>query len=247
MTPAPKNSRRASKRVGLAQTGIPDYANKSLDEQVALLSKLFMENSRRPIYEVWSKLDSISRTVILAKLGCLLDKDSRVTRAKRIERDRELVAELKKHLRRLRRFVRTQVEHEYQTIHRLRFRNPHFHFSLSEGRCTLKDLLASEIMHLNQVAISMTRGLKPRSKWDVRNMVLCQEYVRRRATFLGIPDPVQLSPSAIADIYQLSKRIDNDNDNSDTAENIRKAIERYKKDPRNIHLIQNMGIYLKDW
>jgi hypothetical protein len=124
MASYPRRSRSASERYRLAQTGIPDYANKSLDEQVVLFSKLVMENRRRPIYRVWSKLDPIARSVIMTELGCFAGKDApQLIRAQRDERPRKVLAELERHLEVLKEFVKTQAEHEYQIIYRLRFRN----------------------------------------------------------------------------------------------------------------------------
>jgi hypothetical protein len=44
LTPVPKKFKRTSRRVGSASTGIPDNASKSIDERVALFSKLVREN-----------------------------------------------------------------------------------------------------------------------------------------------------------------------------------------------------------
>jgi hypothetical protein len=97
MASVPKKSRRTSNQYRLAQTGIPDYANKSLDEQVALFSKLVMENSKKPIYRVWSKVDSVAQAVIMSELGFF---DGEV-RAQHYEWARKDSAELNRHTRML--------------------------------------------------------------------------------------------------------------------------------------------------
>ncbi len=108
MTPAPKKFRCTRKRVDLTQTGISDNANQNLDEQVALFSKLVMENSKTSIYQVWSKLDPIAHFVIMSELGFLEGKVC----AQHYEWAREDAAELKRHTRMLRTFLKKQAEHE---------------------------------------------------------------------------------------------------------------------------------------
>ncbi len=69
-----------------------------------------------------------------------------------------------------------------------------------------------EIKHLMHSRASINGRLKKRGKWDVSGIVRAQEHVIRRAAFLGIPGRVRLTPGAIADRYQLTRRIRNDND-----------------------------------
>jgi hypothetical protein len=242
MTPVPMRFRRTSKRVGLTQTGIPDYANKSLDQQVALFSKLVMENSKRPIYRVWTKLDPVAHSVIMSELGCF---DGKI-RAQRDEWARKVAAELNRHTHMLRTFLKKQVEHEYRATRSPRFYTPHLYFG-TEGTGTLRSVLQTEIKHLMHSRATINLRLKKRGKWDVSGIVRGQEYVIRRVAFLGIPGPVRLTPGAIADIYQLTRRASDGNDDSDTAENIRKAIVYFRKNPENAHFLENIEYYLKDW
>jgi hypothetical protein len=93
----------------------------------------------------------------------------------------------------------------------------------------------------------MNRQRKPRGKWDAGRIVLAQEYVLRRAAFLGIPRRVRLTPAAIADIYKLTQRSSDRGDDSGTAENIRKSIAYFRKNPENSHFLENIGRYLANW
>jgi hypothetical protein len=224
-----------------AQTGLPGFADKSLDEQVALFSKLVMADSKKPIYRVWSKLDQAAHSVILSELGCF-DVNERV---RRDEWARKTAAELKRHTRRLRRFLEQQVEFEDQLIRHYRFLHPGLNFKLPRGRVTLKSAVESEITELNQIVAAMNRQRKPRSKWDAIGMFRAQEYVKRRTASLET-GRVRLTPAAIADIYQLTQRTSDGGDDPDTVENIRKAIGYFKKSPENAYLVQNIDLYLGD-
>jgi hypothetical protein len=227
MTAAPTKSRRTKSQYRLAQTGIPDYANKSLDEQVARFSELVMENSKRPIYRVWSKVDPVAHAVIMSELGCF---DGKV-RAQHYEWARKDSAELNRHTRMLGTFLKKQAEHENIAARRPRFYMPRRYFAEPEGRGTLGKVLEIEMMHLKRSVAHINRVLKKRSKWDARGMVLAQEYVIRRADFLRLPGRVRLTPAAIADIYQLTQRTSQGGDDPDTVENIRKAIAYFRKNP----------------
>jgi hypothetical protein len=202
-----------------------------------------MEGPKGPIYRVWSKLDPVAHSVILSELGCFDGKE----RAQRDDRAREVAAELKKHTGMLVTFLRKQAEHEYRAHRPPRFYRPHAYFVFSEGRCTLRRILEIELNHLKHSRATINRRLKKRGKWDVSGMVRAQEYVKRRAAFLGNLERVQLSPNAIADIYELTRRPSDGGDDSDTVENIRKAIAYFRKNPDNAHFIQNIEYYLDDW
>jgi len=244
MAAVPKKFKRTKSQYRLAQTGIPDYADKSLDQQVAVFSKLVMENSRTPIYRVWSKLDSIAHSVIVSELGCFDGKSS----AQHWEWAREDAAELNRHSRMLRTFLKKQTEHEKILARRPRLYMPRRYFVEPEGGGTLRKVLEIEERHLKGSVSRINRVLKKRGKWDdVKGMIRAQEYVKRRATYLGIPGRVRLTPDAIADIYELAPRTNNGNGGSVTAENIRKAIAYYRKKPENAYFVQNIEFYLEDW
>lgn len=236
-----KNPRTS--RYRLAQTDIPDFANKNREEQIALFSKRVMENSQRPIYRLWSKLDPFVRSVILSELGCF---DGEV-RGGRDKRAREVAAELKRHMHSLGTFLKKQAEHEYRTHRPPRFHQPHVYLDPWEGRCTLRRVLEIEIEHLRHSRATILGRLKRRGKWDVSGIIRAQEFLNRRAAFLGIRGSIRLTPGAIADIYQLSQRTPAAGDDSGTPETIRKAIDNFKKDHRNAHFLENIEYYLKDW
>jgi hypothetical protein len=243
-----KNFGNASNRHRLPQTGIPNYAKKSLDEQVALFSKLVMANSKTPIYRLWSKIDSVARSVIMAELGCFDGKDApQVARASRDERDRDLVAELERHTRLLERVLHKRAKHDYVITRRFGFRNFRKYLGVPGRVGSLRQVLKTEIKHLKQVIAVMKRELRHRGKWDVKGMVIAQEYVIRRAAFLGITRRVRLTPDAIADIYQLTRAPGADSNGSDTAENVRKAIAYFRKRPENAHFLDHIESHLKDW
>jgi hypothetical protein len=164
----------------LGRRRIPDYADKSLDEQVVLFSKLVMGNPKRPIYRVWSRLDPVAHSAIMSELGFF---DGKV-RAQHNEWARKDAAELKKHTRMLRTFLMKQAEHENIAARRPRFYMPRRYFAEPEGRGTLGKVLEIEIMHLKRSVADINRRLKARSKWDPRGMVCAQEYVKRREAFL---------------------------------------------------------------
>ena len=220
-----------------------DNANKSLDEQVALFSKLVMADSKRPIYRVWSRLDPVAHSVVMSQLGLF---DGKV-RAQYYEWARQDAAELKRHTRMLKTFLMKQVEHENIAARRPRFYMPRRYSSEPEVRATLGKVLEMEIMHLKRSVADINRRLKARSKWDPRGMILSQEYVKRRVDFLGISGHVRLTLAAIADIYQLTQRTRRGGDDPGTVDKIRKAIDYFKKNPENAYLIQNIEIYLDDW
>jgi hypothetical protein len=238
MAAVPKKSRRTSNQYRLAQTGIPDNANKSLDEQVAFFSKLVMADSKKPIYRVWSRLDPVAHSVIMSELGCF---DGKV-RAQRDEWARNVAAELKRHTQMLRTFLKKQAEHEYRTTRRPRFHQPHVYFEFSEGRCTLRRVLEMEIKHLIHSRATINGRLKARGKWDVGGMVRAQEYVIRRVAFLGIQERVRLTPGAIADIYQLTQRTSYGGDDPDTVENIRKAIAYFREPLRRCMIFEGREV-----
>jgi hypothetical protein len=243
MATVPKKSRRTSNQYRLTQTSIRDDAQKSLDEQVASFSNLVTADCKKPIYRVWSKLDPVAHSVIMSELGCF---DGKV-RAQHDDWARKLAAELKRHAHTLRTFLKKQAEHEYRTSRPPRFHHPHLYFEFSEGRCTLRRVLETEINHLMHSRATINGRLKKRGKWNVSGIVRAQEYIIRRVAFLGIQGRVRLTPAAIADIYQLTRRTRDGNDDSDTAENIRKAIAYFRKNPENAHFLENIDYYLKDW
>jgi hypothetical protein len=248
MAPVPKKSRRTGNQYRSAQTGIPDYAIKGFDEQVALFSKLALENSKKPIYRVWSKLDPVAHSVILSELGCFGESKRQLLSAQYHEWAQEDSAELKRHVRKLRTFLKRQAEHENIKVLRPRFYMPLRYVVQPEGiRGTLGKMLEMEIVHLKKTVAHINRGLKKRRKWDARGMVLSQEYVIRRADFLGISGRVRLTPEAIADIYQLTRRTGDGGDDSGTPEKIQKAIAYFRKDPENAYFVQNIEFYLEDW
>jgi len=145
-------------------------------------------------------------------------------------------------------FLKKQAEHENIKIRRPRFYMPLRYVAEPGGsRGTLGKMLEIEIMHLKQTVAHINRGLKKRSRWDARGMVLSQEYVIRRSAFLGISGRVRLTPEAIADIYQLTRRTIDGNEASNTAENIQKAIAYFRKNPENAYFVQNIEFYLEDW
>jgi hypothetical protein len=243
MVSVPKKPRSTNNRHHLTQIGIPDYVNQSLEDQVVLFSKLVLENSKRPIYRVWSKLDPVAHSVIMSELGLF---DGKV-RAQHYEWAREDAAELKRHTRSLGTFLKKQVEHENILARHPRLYMPRRYFAEPEGGGTLRKVLEIEVLNLKWSVAQINRVLKKRGKWDVRGMIRAQEYVKRRAAFLEIPGRVRLTPDAIADIYQLARRTRNGNGDSINGENIRKVIDYYRKLPENAYFIQNTEFYLEDW
>jgi hypothetical protein len=148
----------------------------------------------------------------------------------------------------LRTFLKKQVVHENIKVRRPRFYGPLRYAAEPKGiRGTLGKMLEMEIVHLEQTVANINRGLKKRRKWDAQGIVLSQEYVIRRSAFLGISGRVRLTPAAIADIYQLTRRTGDGDDDSGTPENIQKAIAYFRKDPENAYFVQNIEFYLEDW
>ena len=243
MTPARKNSRRTSIRYRLAQTLIPDYANKSIDEQIALFSELILDNPQMLIHRVWSELGQADHRVILSELGFFEGK----VRAQQYEWAREDVAELKRHTRMLKTFLEKQVRHESVAARRPHFYGPRRYSSEPVVNATLMKVLELELTHLKWNVTQINRMLKKLGKWDPRGMIRAQEYIERRADFLGLPKYVRLSPNAIADLYELAWRTNDGNDNLCAEENIRKAIANYRKNPENAYFIHNIEFYLADW
>ncbi len=244
MATVPKKSRRTNKRVRLAEPRIPDFDGRSVEEQVALLTKLIMENPRRPIYRVWSALDPVAHSVIVSKLGFFGEK----VRAQRLEWARDDARELKRHTRMLTTFLKKQAEHESIAGRRPRFYLPYRYFAEPDGRRgTLKTMLEIEVAHLQWHIADINRILKQRARWNTRGIILAQEYVKRRAAFFGLPARVRLTPNAVADIYQLTRRTSDADNDLDTGENIRKAIAYYREKPENAYFIQNIEFYLDDW
>jgi hypothetical protein len=111
----------------------------------------------------------------------------------------------------------------------------------------LRSVLGAELKHLKGLVGVKKQRVKPVSKWDVKRMIVAQEYVIRRVAFLGLPKRVRLTPDAIADIYQLIGAPADGSDGSDTAENIRKAISYFRKNPKNERFLLHIESYLKDW
>jgi hypothetical protein len=227
----------------LAQTGVPNFADKNPGEQVALFSKLIMENSQKPTSRLWRKLDPLAHYVILSELGCL----DRNERARHDDWARKILAELKKHARRLGRFFEQQEEHEDQLICHYRSLHPGLSFKLPRGRVNLKTVVESEINELNRLVAAMNRLRKPRGKWGAGRMALAQEYVRQRVAVLGISGSHRLTPAAIADIYHLTIGTSHGDDNPDTTESVRKAIAYFRRNPENVHSIEKIGLYLAKW
>lgn len=128
MIPAPMKF-KPSKQVGSTPIGIPNNAKENLDKQVALFSKLVKENPKRAIFQVWSKLDSVAHSVILSELNSV---DGKV-RAEYYEWAREDAAELKKHARMLRTFLKKQAEHESIRVRRPRCYMPRRYIAEPEG------------------------------------------------------------------------------------------------------------------
>ena len=243
MPAIPKRSRRTKSHYRFAQIGMSDYANKSPDDQVALFSKLVLENSQRHIHRVWSELDPVDHFVIMCRLGFFEGK----VRAQQYEWAREDAAELKRHARMLGTFLKKRAEHESIAARRPRFYIPRRYSSEPAVGVTLRKVLEIEVTHLKWSVTQINRMIKKVGKWDPRGMILAQEYVKRRADFLGLPGHVRLSPGAIADLYELTRRPGDGGDDSGTPENIRKAIANYRKKPENLYFVQNIEFYLEDW
>lgn len=240
--PGSRNQSRA------ARTGIPGSGDRSLDEQVALFSKLVSKNPQMAIHPVWTALDSVARAVILSELGCF-DKENApdLVHAKHYQWAREDAAELRRHAGMLETFLKKQVAHDELLARRPRFYMRRSYYSEQEGRGTLRKILEIELAHLKRSVIELNRVLQKRSNWAVRAIVIAQEYVQRRADHLGGPEPVRLTPAAIADIYSLTRNCEDEVDDSDTPESIEKAIDYFRKQPENAHFIQNIEFYLEDW
>jgi hypothetical protein len=242
MTLVPKKSKLSGEQPGIRQILSPD-THDSFEDQVDLFTKRSLTNSSRPIYGVWSKLDPTARSVVLFELGCFNEK----TRDRYHKRAREDGAVLKKHLGMLETFLKRQADHDTIVARRPRFYMPRLYYIEPEGKGTLKKVLEIEVRNLEWGIAQINRSLQKHSKWDVRGVILVQEYVTRRVDFLKLPKSVRLTPDAIADIYDITKCTGVDNSNLNTGQNLRKAIAYYKKLPENQYFIQNIEFYLQDW
>jgi hypothetical protein len=231
-----------------ARTGIAGFGDRSIDDQVAAFSKQVMKNPAKPIHRVWSALDSVARAVILTELGCF-DKENApdLVHAKHYQWAREDTAELRRHAGRLETFLKKQIAHDELLARRPRFYMRRRYYSEQEGSGTLRKILEIELAYLKRSVIELNRVLQKRNNWAVRAIIIAQEYVKRRADHLGGPEPVRLTPAAIADIYRLTRNCDDEVDDSDTPESIENAIEYYRKQPENAYFIQNIEFYLEDW
>jgi hypothetical protein len=243
MAPVSKRSIRSINRQHFALSPIPDYANKRLDEQVELISKVVLENPLKAIHEVWTALDPVAHSIILSELKLLNGK----VRTQHLKRTREDAAELRKHTRMLRTFLEKQVDHENIVARRPRLYIPRLYNVEPEGTGTLRKVLEIEERHLKWSVAQINLSLKKHSKWDARGMIRAQEYVIRRVDFFGIPGGIQLSSGAIADLYELTRNPEEEVDDSDTAVSIRKAIDYYRGKPENAYFVQNIEFYLEDW
>ena len=244
MPPSQKQLKRKRKSVGLPQPDRKDNANENYAEQVASFSAQVMQKLEGPLYRVWSQLDSADHLVIMYALGCFSGK----IRAQHYQWAREDLAELKRHTNILKTFLKRRTEHE-----KIAARRPHFYMyrqylAEPEGsRGALGKMLEMEVTHLQWSMDDINRILKKRSKWDPGGIIRAQEYVTRRADFLGLSARVRLTLPAVADIYHLTQRISHGGDDLDTVENIRKSIAYFKGKQENAYFVQNIKFHIEDW
>ena len=203
-----------------------------------------MQKPEGPLYRVWSQLDSADHLVIMNALGCFSGK----IRAQHYEWAREDLAELKRHTNILKTFLKRRAEHE-----KIAVRRPHFYMyrqylAEPEGsRGALGKMLEMEVMHLEWSMADINRILQKRSKWNPAGIMRAQEYVTRRADFLGLPATVRLTLPAIAHFYRLAQHTSRGDDDLDTIEKIRKSIANFKKKRENAYFVQNIEFHIEDW
>lgn len=244
MPPSPKKLKRERNPVGLPQPEKHDDANDNYAEQVDLFSKLVMEKSERPLCWVWSQLDTADHLVIMQALGFFSAK----IQARHYRWAREDLAELKRHTKKLKSFLKSRTEHE-----EIASRRPHFYvycqyLAAPEGHLgALGKMLAVEVEHMEWSMTDINRILQKRSKWHPGGIMRAQEYVTRRADFLGLSKEVRLTIPAVADIYHLAKRTSQGGDDPDTVEKIQKSIANFRKKRENAYFVENVEFHIEDW
>ena len=234
------------KRFSLPKFDISGYADMSLDEQITALSELIMENQATAIYKVWSELDHVDRSIVMWRLGCFAGENApQLLYAQRAQNARELLTEVKKQSRFLTKVITRQAEHE-RIVGNLGFRSSGLHFTAQTGFGTASSALEAERVRLPKVAAVVKRHLIQSGKWDVKGIVIAQEYVNRRLKFLGVSDSISLNYDAIAELIELIQPPP-PRSKYDTRENIRRAIERFRKDTANEAFFTSIESLIPNW
>jgi hypothetical protein len=234
------------KRFGLPKLDISGYADMSLDEQITALSELIMENQATAIYKVWSELDQVDRSIVMWRLGCFDGENApQLIYAQREQSAREFLADVRKQKSFLAKVIARQAEHE-RTASGLGFRSSGLHFTVQRGPGSLSSTLEGELARLPKVAAVVKRHLVQSGKWDVKGIVIAQEYVNRRLKFLGVSDSISLNYDAISEVMELIQP-PLPSSEYDTRENIRKAIERFRGDDDNEAFFKNIESLIPYW
>jgi hypothetical protein len=120
------------------------------------------------------------------------------------------------------------------------------HFTRERGLGPLSSALEGELARLPEVSAVVSRHLIQRGKWDVKGIVIAQEYVSRRLKFLGVTDSISLSYDAIADVFELIQAPPSSSE-YDTRENVRKAVERFRDNHANKAFFENIESLIPYW
>lgn len=206
-----------------------------------------MANRGKAIHRVWSQLDYVGRSVVMKELGCFAGENApQVIYAQSDRRAREFLVEAQRQSRRLSQFITRQAKHE-RIISALGFPPGSVQLTAQKDLEPLSATLDKELVQLKRFAAGVQRRLVQRGNWDPKRMIKVQEYVIRRLKFLHAPQSTRLTPRALADIYQLTQALSGGITHAYISENIRKAIEYFRKDPVNKEFLENIERVIPDW
>jgi hypothetical protein len=231
----------------LPETGIPGYEEASLPEQVVLLSRRIEKKPMSKIHTVWERLDDWARAIVMWHLGCFAGENSpQVIYARREQSVRESLAEVISRIRCLSKVIKRHAD-QMQTVAGLKIRDGKLHFITRQRPGQPSPALMEELTILRDQAANLKSRLPPRGKWNAKRMIVAQEFVCRRASVLGLPDSVSLSPEAIADVYELTRALADGSGEPESPENIRKAIANFRKSAANRASLARMDSQITNW
>jgi hypothetical protein len=242
--------RESSRKVDwnrLPEIDIPGYEDASLPEQVRLFSELIEKRPMSRINAVWKQLDDWARAIVMWHLGCFAGEDSpQVIYARHEQSVRESLAEVMGRICCLSKLIKRQAD-QMQTVAGLSIRDGKLHFITRQRPGQPSPALMEELAISRERAAKLKSRLPPRGKWNAKRMIVAQEFVRRRASFLDLPDSVSLGSEAIADVYDLTRAVSDGNSEPESPENIRKAIANFRKSAANRASLARMDSQITNW
>ena len=199
--------------------GIVGYEEKSLEEQMRLFSELIQREGGKAVRKLWPNLDPLAQFYVMEQLGCFAGPDCpQHHHLPGFEQGPALRIEMSRQIRTLKKCI-VALQNSTSKLEgwSLQF----------DGYGRLIHELGLTVEMLEKIKAVSSKYFGGPNDRDVRSVVEAQEYVRRRTSFPGTRH--NLSPTAVADIFDLNERGLERPSSEDSVGRIQKALLRFRK------------------